>query len=175
MPIRDIVKHPNDILRRKALPVNTIDVAMRKLLDDMVETMRAAPGVGLAGPQVNVPLRVIVVEYGEEPEEDGNGQQTPKQLFALVNPEITRSSTETASATEGCLSIPGLIGDVERAESVTIKALNKRGQPVKIKAKGWLARIFQHEVDHLNGVLFIDRAENIQALREEDAQETPRA
>ncbi len=175
MSIREIVKHPNDILRRKAQPVKAINAEVRKLLDDMVETMRAAPGVGLAGPQVDVPLRVIVVEYGEEPDDEGNGKQPPKQLFTLVNPEITRSSTETETATEGCLSIPGLVGDVERPTSVTVKALNKRGQPVKIKANGWLARIFQHEVDHLNGVLFIDRAENIQALREEDAEETPRA
>jgi peptide deformylase len=175
MSIREIVKHPNDILRRKAQPVITVDAEMRHLLDDMVETMRAAPGVGLAGPQVNVPLRVIVVEFGEEPEGEENGKQPVKQLFTLVNPEITRSSTETDTATEGCLSIPGLVGDVVRASSVTVKALNKRGQPIKIKATGWLARIFQHEVDHLNGVLFIDRAENIQALREEDAEETPRA
>ena len=175
MSIREIIKHPNDILRRKAQPVKTIDADIRQLLDDMVETMRAAPGVGLAGPQVDVPLRVIVVEYGEEPDEDGNGNPPPKQLFTLANPEITRSSTETETATEGCLSIPGLVGDVERSSSVTVKALNKRGQPVKIKATGWLARIFQHEVDHLNGVLFIDRAENIQAIREEDAEETPRA
>lgn len=175
MSIREIVKHPNDILRRKAQPVKTIDAGIRLLLDDMVETMRTAPGVGLAGPQVNVPLRVIVIEYGDEPDEESNGEPAPKQLFTLVNPEITRSSTETETATEGCLSIPGLVGDVERAKSVTVKALNKRGQPVKIKVTGWLARIFLHEIDHLNGVLFIDRAENIQALREEDAEETPRA
>lgn len=174
MPIREIVKHPNDILRRKAQSVNSIDDGIRQLLDDMVETMRAAPGVGLAGPQVNVPLRVIVVEYGEEPE-DENGEPPEKKLFTLVNPEITRASTETETATEGCLSIPGLVGDVERAASVTVKALNRRGQPVKIKVGGWLARIFQHEVDHLNGVLFFDRAEKVQAILEENAEETPRA
>ena len=137
--------------------------------------MRAAPGVGLAGPQVNVPLRVIVIEYGEDADQESNGKPPEKKLFTLVNPEITRASTDTETATEGCLSIPGLIGDVERAASVTVKALNRRGQPVKIKARGWLARIFQHEVDHLNGVLFIDRAEKVQAIQEEDAEETPRA
>lgn len=175
MPIREIVKHPSDILRRKAQPVKEIDAEIKQLLDDMVETMRAAPGVGLAGPQVNVPLRVIVVEYGEEPEEEGNGNPPPKQLFTLVNPEITRSSPEMDTATEGCLSIPGVVGDVERASSVTVKGLNRRGQPVKVKVSGWLARIFQHEVDHLNGVLFIDRAEKIQTLEEKDAEETPLA
>jgi peptide deformylase len=175
MSIREIVKHPNDILRRKARPVEQVNAEIKYLLDDMVETMRAAPGVGLAGPQVNVPLRVIVVEYGEEPDEEDNGKQPEKELFTLINPEITRTSTETETATEGCLSIPGLIGDVERASSVTVKALNRRGQPVKIKASGWLARIFQHEVDHLNGVLFIDRATTVQAVQEEDAEQTPRA
>lgn len=175
MPIREIIKHPNDILRRKAQPVKEIDAEIRHLLDDMVETMRQAPGVGLAGPQVNVPLRVIVVEYGEEPEEEEDGEPAPKQLFTLVNPEITRSSTETEAAMEGCLSIPGLVGEVERSSSVTLNALNKRGQPVKIKAKGWLARIFQHEVDHLNGVLFIDRATKVQSIQEEEKEETPLA
>jgi peptide deformylase len=176
MSILEIVKHPSDILRRKALPVETVDETTRRLLDDMVETMRAAPGVGLAGPQVNVPLRVIVVEYGEEPEEEANGKEPPeKKLFTLVNPEVARASTETETATEGCLSIPGLVGDVERATSVTVKALNRRGQPVKIKASGWLARIFQHEIDHLNGALFIDRAEKIHSIQPEDAEETPRA
>jgi peptide deformylase len=175
MPIREIVKHPNDILRRKAQPVESIDENILRLLDDMVLTMREAPGVGLAGPQVNVPLRVIVVEYGEEPEEESNGKPPKKELFTLVNPEITRASTETAMASEGCLSIPGLVGDVERAAAVTVKALNRRGQAVKIKANGWLARIFQHEIDHLNGVLFIDRAETVHAIQEEDTEETPLA
>lgn len=175
MSVREIVKHPNDILRRKAQPVETVDDEVRRLLDDMVETMRAAPGVGLAGPQVNVPLRVIVVEYGEEPDEDENSKPVEKQLFTLVNPEITRESAETETATEGCLSIPGLVGDVKRAEAVTVKALNRRGQPVKIKASGWLARIFQHEIDHLNGVLFIDRAEKVQAIQADETEETPRA
>ncbi|HLD94512.1 MAG TPA: peptide deformylase [Anaerolineales bacterium] len=174
MSIRAIVKHPDELLRRKAQPVKEVDAEVKQLLADMVETMRAAPGVGLAGPQVNVPLRVIVVEYGEEPDPEDNGNPPPKQLFTLVNPEITRSSPEKETATEGCLSIPGLVGDVERSTSITVKALNRRGQPVKIKASGWLARIFQHEVDHLNGVLFIDRAEKIHTL-EEDAEETPLA
>ena len=175
MSIRAIVKHPDELLRRKAQPVKEVDAEVKQLLADMVETMRAAPGVGLAGPQVNVPLRVIVVEYGEEPDPEDNGNPPPKQLFTLVNPEITRSSPEKETATEGCLSIPGLVGDVERSTSITVKALNRRGQPVKIKASGWLARIFQHEVDHLNGVLFIDRAEKVQAIQEEDAEETPLA
>jgi len=171
MPIREIVKHPNEVLRRKARPVEEFDSGLQQLIDDMIETMRAAPGVGLAAPQVNAPLRVTVVEYGEEPDEEANGKPPEKKLFTLINPEITRSSLETEVASEGCLSIPGLVGDVDRSLTVTVKALNRRGQPVKIKANGWLARIFQHEIDHLNGVLFIDKALKVHALKEGDEEE----
>ncbi|MEX2142961.1 MAG: peptide deformylase [Anaerolineales bacterium] len=171
MPIRDIVKHPNESLRRKARPVETFDAELQRLIDDMIETMRAAPGVGLAAPQINVPLRVTVVEYGEEPDEEANGRPPEKKLFTLINPEITRASIETEVASEGCLSIPGLVGDVDRAVTVTIKAQNRRGQQVRIKASGWLARIFQHEIDHLNGVLFIDKALKVQALQAGDEEE----
>ena len=157
------------MLRRKALPVETFDKKLHRLIDDMVETMRDAPGVGLAANQVNVPQRVIVVEYGgEADEEEGAYPKPPRKLFILVNPEISRASVEAETASEGCLSIPGLVGDVERPTSVTVKAQNKRGQPLKLKAEGWLARIFQHEIDHLNGVLFIDRAEKVYQLQEED-------
>ena len=120
----------------------------------------AGPGVGLAAPQVDVPLRVIVVEYGEEDEE--------QKLYAVVNPEIIRASPEHVSGTEGCLSIPGYAGEVERSVAVTVKGSNRRGQPVRIKAEGWLARIFQHEIDHLDGVLFTDRAESVWKLEEQD-------
>lgn len=175
MPILNIVKHPDDFLRRKARPVETFDAELQQLIDDMIATMRAAPGVGLAAPQVNVPLRVAVVEFGEEPEEEANGDPPEKKLFTLVNPEITRLSTEVETASEGCLSIPGIVGDVERAVTVTVKAQNRRGQPLKIKASGWLARIFQHEIDHLNGVLFIDKALKLEILREGDEEENQRA
>jgi peptide deformylase len=133
----------------------------------MIETMRQAPGVGLAAPQVNVSQRILVVEYGEEPDEDEDPKPAPKKLYALINPEISRASKETEIANEGCLSIPGIVGDVERSLSVTVLGQNRHGQPVKIKASGWLARIFQHEIDHLNGVLFIDRAEKVFQLQEE--------
>lgn len=173
MATREILKHPNDMLRRKAQPVQHFDDELQTLIDDMIDTMRAAPGVGLAAPQVNVPLRVIVVEYGGENDEE-NGDEPKKKLYTLVNPEISRFSTDTEVATEGCLSIPGLVGDVERVKSVTVQARNRRGQPTKVKASGWLARILQHEIDHLNGILYIDRAEKVFQLREED-RETPRA
>lgn len=156
MATLDIVKVPDKVLNRKAKPVTDFGPELQQLIDDMVETMREAPGVGLAGPQVNQLLRVIVVEFGDEEDEDA-----PKKLFTLVNPEITRMSKETVLGIEGCLSIPGLVGNVSRSEAVTIKAQTRHGQVTKIKASGWLARIFQHEIDHTNGILFTDRTEEI--------------
>jgi peptide deformylase len=156
MPLLDIVSIPEQVLRKKARKVTEFGSDLQNLIDDMVETMRQAPGVGLAAPQVNMSLRVIVVEFGDEEDEEA-----PKRLYTLVNPEIIRASTEKEMGIEGCLSIPEFIGEVERNSAVTIKAQNRRGQPVRIKAEGWLARIFQHEIDHLEGVLFIDRADRV--------------
>jgi peptide deformylase len=160
MALRTIVSLPDPVLRRKAKPVTKFDDKLQTLINDMIETMRAAPGVGLAAPQVAVSERVIVVEYYEHEEQDDN-EQAPKKLYVLINPEITRHSSEMVLGTEGCLSIPGLLGDVDRHEAVTVKGKNRHGQPMTVKAQGWLARIFQHEIDHLNGVVFTDRAEKV--------------
>lgn len=162
MAIREITTLPNQVLRKKAKKVTDFGPDLQTLIEDMVETMRLAPGVGLAAPQVDVSSRVIVVEYGEEEDKD-----IPPKLYAVVNPEITRQGDETEIATEGCLSIPGYVGEVERSLSVTVKGQNRHGQPTKIKAKGWLARIFQHELDHLDGVLFIDRAIRVYEYKED--------
>jgi peptide deformylase len=156
MTIREIVTLPQAILRRKARKVIDFGPELQTLVDDMVETMRQAPGVGLAAPQVDESIRLIVVEYGDEDDEN-----IPPKLYVLANPEITRSSQDTLVGTEGCLSIPGIQGDVERLEAVTVKGLNRYGRPMTVKAKGWLARIFQHEIDHLDGILFVDRAEKV--------------
>jgi peptide deformylase len=153
MAIREIITLPDQSLRTSTRKVTSFNSDLQRLIDDMIETMRVAPGVGLAAPQVKVPLRVIVVEFGDEEDEEA-----PARLYAIVNPEITRSSSEMLTGTEGCLSIPGVVGDVERHKSVTVKGQDRNGRPVKLKASGWLARIFQHEIDHLNGVLFVDRA-----------------
>lgn len=167
MALREIVFLPDPVLRRKARKVTTFDGDLQVLIDDMIETMREAPGVGLAAPQVGVSERVIVVEYAED-EEDEDG---PKKLYVLVNPEIVAPSEETELGIEGCLSVPGLIGEVDRHTSLTVKGLNRRGQAVKYKVNGWLARIFQHEIDHLEGVLFTDRA--TKAWRVKDEEEIP--
>ena len=168
MAVREIIALPHATLRRKARKVTDFGSELQTLLDDMVETMREAPGVGLAAPQVNIPLRAIVVEFGDEEDEE-----VPPKLYMLANPEITRSSSDTIVGTEGCLSIPGVLGDVERAQSVTVKAQNRHGQAVKIKASGWLARIFQHEIDHLDGVLFVDKAEKVWISEENPSQVMP--
>jgi peptide deformylase len=169
MAVREIITLPHQTLRRKARKVTDFGPDLNTLIDDMVETMRQAPGVGLAAPQVNAPLRVIVVEYPEKDDEE----DAPAKLFALVNPEIVRSSNETEIGTEGCLSIPNVLGEVERPTAVHVKGFNRRGQPVKIKANGWLTRIFQHEIDHLDGVLFVDRAERVWKVEENTGQVLP--
>ncbi len=163
MAIREIVTVPDPVLRRKAQKVTKFDDKLQALIDDMVETMREAPGVGLAAPQIGVLEQVIVVEYfeKEEDEEREDAEAAPKRLYVVVNPEITRTSSETVSGAEGCLSIPGYLGEVERFETITVKGQNRRGQPITLKLKDWTARIFQHEIDHLNGILFTDRATKV--------------
>lgn len=168
MAIRKIVTVPEPVLRKKARKVTEFGADLQTLIDDMVETMRQAPGVGLAAPQIDVPLRVIVVEFGDDEDDDA-----PLKLYTVINPEISRMDVETEVGTEGCLSIPGYVGDVERPIAITVKGLNRRGQPIKIKAEGWLARIFQHEIDHLEGVLFIDRAEKVWEFKAEPGQSVP--
>lgn len=167
MALRKIVTLPEPVLRRKARTVTTFDKNLQSLIDDMIETMREAPGVGLAAPQVGLSERLIVVEFAEEEDEESSDEAVserktkPKKLFVLINPEIMKVSEEILLGVEGCLSIPNLVGEVERHAEVQVRALNRHGKPAKIKAKGWLARIFQHEIDHLNGVLFPDRATRV--------------
>ena len=163
MAIRTIVTLPEPVLRRKARPVTDFDKNLQTLIDDMIETMRDAPGVGLAAPQVGVSERVIVVEYAE-PQEGEEGEEPVEvepKLYVMVNPEIVKASPETVVGVEGCLSIPMLVGEVERAHEIRIKGFNRRGQPMKLKVDGWLARIFQHEIDHINGVVFTDHATKV--------------
>ena len=177
MALRTIVTLPEPVLYRKARPVKKFDQTLQTLIDDMIDTMRDAPGVGLAAPQVGISERLIVVEYAEEPapsrsaqilriwaEREGGGEgpeEVKPKLYVMINPEIVKTSEETVMGIEGCLSVPGLVGEVERFEEIQIKGLNRRGQPMKVKAKGWLARIFQHEIDHINGVVFTQRATKV--------------
>ena len=171
MTLRTIVTLPDPILRRKARTVTTFDKKLQAVIDDMIETMRVAPGVGLAAPQVGILERLIVVEYYEKEPAEEAGEEAKKKVWAILNPEIVKASEEKVMGVEGCLSVPNLVGEVERHESVQVKGLNRRGQPMRVKAQGWLARIFQHEIDHLNGVVFTDRATHVWLPETEEEKE----
>ena len=177
MAIREIIGPDNPVLRRKARPVADLkNPGLQQLIDDMLQTLRDAPGVGLAAPQVAVSERVAVVEYAEPVEgaPDAERAEPPKpKLYVVINPEITSMNGKMVEGSEGCLSLPGYAGHVMRHEAITVKALNRKGKPIKIKANGWLARIFQHEIDHLDGVLFIDRASKVWRIEDEPAEVPP--
>lgn len=147
--ILEIKKFPADVLKRKALPVEMSDIAgIQRLIDDMIETMYAAPGIGLAAPQVGVSKRLIVIDVSTREEKH--------PLIVLINPEIVEADGFIDSE-EGCLSIPGYISTIKRAERVVVKGLGRNGNPVQIEGTGLLARALQHEIDHLDGILFVDR------------------
>ncbi len=150
MAIRIIVKEPDSVLREIAKPVPKVNANIQKLMRDMADTMYDASGVGLAAPQIGILKRVIVVDPHDE----------VTDLIALANPEIIESSGEQLGP-EGCLSIPGLNGDVLRKQRVKVKGIDYNGNEVVIEAEDFLARIFQHEIDHLNGVLFTDIANSV--------------
>ncbi len=152
-----IVTLPDEVLRTKARPVTKIDDALQTLIDDMIETMRAANGVGLAAPQIGQSIQLAVIETLPKTDEEGNDIPGSRELFTIVNPRIVWESREVIDGVEGCLSIPGYVGEVERAYAVRVRAQDRRGKPLKLRLKGWTARIFQHEIDHLNGVLYIDK------------------
>ncbi|MBI1298047.1 peptide deformylase [bacterium] len=153
----------SEVLNQAARRVRDFGPELHRLLDDMVETMREANGVGLAAPQVGLDMRVTVVEY---PEDEERPDETMKR-YELINPEIVKTKGAEV-AQEGCLSLPGLAADVERATYVLVKAQDRHGKEVRIKAYDWLARIFQHEIDHLFGVMMTDRAEQIYKIQENE-------
>ena len=156
LPIRSV---PDSVLKQKAKKVPAIDGSIKKLIRDMLETMHAEPGrVGLAAPQVGVPLRIIVIGMPEE--ED----------IVLINPEIVRRRGERI-IDEGCLSIPGYFGQIKRAESITVKGRDRDGKEVRLKAEGLLAQALEHEIDHLNGTLYIDHPEVRETLRKIQPEE----
>jgi len=153
MALRKILTEPNKTLREKSLPVEIVDNDLRKLMDDMLETMYAAPGIGLAAIQIGVPKRVIVLDIDQK-----EGQKNP--LF-FINPEIVKKSQTNSIYEEGCLSVPGQFAEIERPENCHIKYIDYHGEAKEIEAKGTLATCIQHEIDHLEGVLFIDYLSNL--------------
>lgn len=163
MAIRTILTLPHPNLRQKARPVSDFGAELQQLITDMVETMHSSQGIGLAANQVGGLARVIVVEMplleSDEPDADPPPPHTG-ELFALVNPRISWHSRGLETGVEGCLSLPGIAGEVERHREVRVQAQNRRGKPISVRFEGWLARIFQHEIDHLNGVLFTDHIDD---------------
>ena len=152
MSVRNILTIDQPVLREKAKKVSRIDSSVLKLLDDLAETMLDAPGAGLAANQVGVPLRVCVVKGDEN------------QIHGLINPEVVKASGVQVGY-EGCLSYPGWVGEVARYETVVVKGLNRKGKEVRIKSTGFTARAFQHEIDHLDGILFLDRLTDLATLQ----------
>ncbi len=148
MAIRPILSYGDPILRQPTRPVGEVDAALQQLIDDMVETMYAAPGVGLAANQVGSPLRLFVANPSSE--------RRPDQLLVVINPEILGSEGEILEE-EGCLSVPDIHEPVRRPRRVRLRGLNRHGRPVELEGEEILARIFQHEVDHLDGLIFVDR------------------
>ena len=148
MALREILTEPNAILREKSLNVDMVDKDLQKLMDDMLETMYAAPGIGLAAIQIGIPKRVIILDIDQK-----EGQKNP--MF-FVNPEIIEKSENSSTYEEGCLSVPGQFAEITRPEKCFVKYLDYYGQKKEIKAEGMLATCIQHEIDHLEGILFID-------------------
>lgn len=154
-----IITHPHDTLRQKGAVVPIGEIKKHKsFIKDMIETMRDARGIGLAAPQVDTSKRIIVVNTKDGP-------------LALINPEITKKSFKKEEGEEGCLSIPGLFGLVKRHVSITVKAYNHEAEPVTIEATGLFARVLQHEIDHINGILFIDRTKKVMTGNDTDPSE----
>jgi peptide deformylase len=152
MAVRPILGFEHPALREKAKKVARVDASIVRLLDDLAETMYAAPGAGLAANQIGITLRAMVVKGDDN------------QHYALVNPELVRGEG-SQTGYEGCLSYPGWVGEVERLETVVVRGLNRKGKDVRIKASGFTARAFQHELDHLDGVLFTDRLTSLDTLK----------
>jgi peptide deformylase len=152
MAVREIIQVGDPRLREKSRPVQRVTQEIRQLIEDMIETMDENDGVGLAAVQVGELQRILVIEIPEDEEVWGSGE-----LYVVLNPEIVKESREVEAGVEGCLSIRGYAGEVERATEILVRGEDMHGKPFRIRPRGYLARVFQHEIDHLNGVLYIDR------------------
>ncbi|RME39877.1 MAG: peptide deformylase [Thermoflexia bacterium] len=166
MAIRPILYADTPILRKKSRKVPQVTGEIEELIQDMFETMHAANGVGLAAVQIGVPLRVIVVGIPEDVEDPAAGT-----TLALINPEIVRASPEMEEGVEGCLSVPGWAGNVPRHAEILVRGLNRKGKPIRLKARDYLARVLQHEIDHTEGVLFLDRATEVWPVEEGEEEQ----
>jgi len=162
MARREIIIVPHPTLRKKAEKVTDFGPELQQLIEDMIDTLHEDSGAGLAAPQVNVSKQVILVEFGSEEDEE-----IPPKLFVIINPKISRFSQQMVTGAEGCLSIPGLMGEVDRSEEVVVEGQDRNDEPLKMNLQGWAARIIQHEIDHINGILYTDRAMEVWEADEE--------
>ncbi len=167
MSVRSIVFSDNPLLRQKSHRVRRVTPELEALIEDMIETMHVEDGIGLAAIQVGEPRRIIVVHLPlPEPPDEGAEEAWEEpppgsgELYVILNPELARTSPNVEVGIEGCLSIPGWVGEVERHAAVTVKGMDRHGKPVRVKAEGLLARVFQHEIDHCDGILFTDHIED---------------
>jgi peptide deformylase len=158
-----ILTVPNSILNRRAKKIGHIDKSIKKLINDMIETLREKGGIGLAAPQMGKLIRLIVIESKGKKNHKGR-KRSIITVTVLINPEIVKKSDKKETEEEGCLSLPNIWGEVPRYNEVIVKGRNKNGQNIKIKAKGLFARVLQHEIDHLNGILFTQRVEDLSTL-----------
>ena len=158
MSVRTIVQYGKPVLRQRAKKIHRVDASIQALIDDLIDTVYAANGAGLAAPQIGVPLRAIVTNVDDK-------------LQIVINPEIVEMSDEEVEGEEGCLSIPGWYGPVRRKQRVTVRGLSRKGKPIKLKVADWEARAFQHEVDHLDGILFVDRMDDRSKLHKVESDE----
>jgi peptide deformylase len=172
-----IVTIPADVLRAKTRPVTKFDAELQQLIDNMIAALQKANGAGLAAPQVGRSIKLAIIETLPDEDDEGNEIEDTRELFVIINPEIYWTSRETVKGLEGCLSIPGYVGEVERAESIRVRGLDRHGRKFRRRFYDWDARIFQHEIDHLNGVLYIDKLtgpENIWTEEEFEAMREAR-
>jgi peptide deformylase len=164
MAVMPVIKMDNPLLHRKAKKVGKIDSSIQKLIDDMVETMHEVGGVGLAAPQVGVPLQLVVIQETDEAD-----------VITLINPEIVKTSEETEMMTEGCLSLPGYRGEIKRFTSVTVRARDHQGKLIRIKGEDLLSQVLQHEIDHINGIVYVDHLESMDKLEKIEAEDEAEA
>lgn len=180
MSVRRIVFSDDPLLRKPSRRVQRLDDAVLDLIDDLIETMREAKGIGLAAVQIGIPERIVVIEVPITVEDSEEEEREPAEpeFHVLINPQVVRASREVEEGIEGCLSIPGWVGEVERHRRVVVDALDRHGREYRLEAEGLLARVLQHEIDHCQGVLFIDRIEDpdkiwpVEEGREEEAEAT---
>jgi len=167
MAIRELLQIESPILRRHSTKIARFDDAVSKLVDDMFDTIHAANGIGLAAPQIGISKRLIIIEIP-----DSEDYTHPGERFILCNPDIVKASRETAIGQEGCLSVTGYVGMVERTKQVIVRGQDLKGRKVRVKVEGFLARVFQHEIDHLNGVLYVDLAKEGSMMTVEEFEQT---